>query len=43
MKHPFTNLPYLKDGNKNIFESEAIMLHIALRSNHTYLLGVNAD
>jgi glutathione S-transferase len=43
MNHPFSNLPYLKDGDRTIFESQAIHLQIALRSKHEDLFGSDND
>eukprot|EP01016_Furgasonia_blochmanni_P002662 TRINITY_DN11036_c0_g1_i1.p1 TRINITY_DN11036_c0_g1~~TRINITY_DN11036_c0_g1_i1.p1 ORF type:complete len:213 (+),score=72.48 TRINITY_DN11036_c0_g1_i1:61-639(+) len=40
---PFPNLPYLKDGDKIITESSAIILHIILRSGKLELLGKTVD
>eukprot|EP01017_Pseudomicrothorax_dubius_P033338 TRINITY_DN4463_c0_g1_i1.p1 TRINITY_DN4463_c0_g1~~TRINITY_DN4463_c0_g1_i1.p1 ORF type:complete len:161 (-),score=37.94 TRINITY_DN4463_c0_g1_i1:351-773(-) len=37
--HPFPNLPYLKDGEKHICESDSIAYYLAYKANRSDLLG----
>ncbi|CAD8208970.1 unnamed protein product [Paramecium octaurelia] len=39
---PFTNLPYLKDGDHTVFESDAIYYYLAHKVNKPELLGKDA-
>ncbi|CAK62603.1 unnamed protein product (macronuclear) [Paramecium tetraurelia] len=39
---PFTNLPYLKDGDHTVFESDAIYHYLAHKVNKPELLGKDA-
>lgn len=39
LKNPFANLPYLKDGDTIIAESEAIIIYAILKANRGELLG----
>ena len=43
LKTDFPNLPYLKDGDKDITESESIQVYLALKANRTDLLGVTPE
>eukprot|EP01017_Pseudomicrothorax_dubius_P003569 TRINITY_DN10545_c0_g1_i3.p1 TRINITY_DN10545_c0_g1~~TRINITY_DN10545_c0_g1_i3.p1 ORF type:complete len:214 (+),score=52.07 TRINITY_DN10545_c0_g1_i3:75-716(+) len=43
LNHPFPNLPYIKDGDKVICESEAVHLYIILKSGKKELLGRNDE
>ena len=42
-KNPAITLPYLKDGDKLISESDAICIYICLKGDKPELLGRNAD
>lgn len=37
------NLPYLRDGNKLIFESDAIPVYLAHKANRVDLFGKGVD
>ena len=39
LDNPFINLPYLKDGDKIISESEAILIYVILKAKRDDLLG----
>ena len=38
---PFPNLPYLKDGDQIVTESEAIIVYVILKAGKDELLGRN--
>jgi glutathione S-transferase len=41
---PLANIPYLKDGDRVVFESQAIPLYLVHKANRSELLGTgNAD
>jgi len=43
LKHPFPNLPYLRDGERIITETEAIYQYICKKANRKDLLGANEE
>jgi len=40
---PFINLPFLKDGDKVVSESEAIIAHIIFKANRADLFGKDSE